>query len=463
MTDKDPRTDKFNKERGKQADNFIRLRRDADTEITSMLRTANGEIKQILASMPSNFDALVLPQLQASIRNELQNMGTNLATRMGNVADNAKTSGVNLIDAPLAAGGVNISAVLTSLDSHQVRAIRAMMTNRLKDVANEAINKINAELGLVVIGTRTQGQAVTEISRILGATSPRALGAHGIKSRALTITRTEIGRVYSTAAQERLTAANEYLPNLKKQWRRSGKLHSRMTHDLADGQVVNQDEKFQVGGEELEFPRDPKGSAKNTINCGCIMLPFMQNWEVRHPADRPITDIETANNTAKRRTREVRDTSFGRWVENLSNRTTHPRGHFETVAQIDDGLMNALRARGVNPVTREIAVSDRRINHMLRDTKTERNAALPTNMISRFPAQFDAPRAILWDNSRPSPTLVYVFDVPETNRLAQVPVRLKANQKRENITHHNYVMTSGLVQPENLTGERFELIRGRIR
>lgn len=50
---------------------------------------------------------------------------------------------------------------------------------------------------------------------------------------------------------------------MKKQWRRSGKVHSRATHDLADGQVVGVDEKFQVGGEELRFPRDLNASAQH--------------------------------------------------------------------------------------------------------------------------------------------------------------------------------------------------------
>jgi hypothetical protein len=33
---------------------------------------------------------------------------------------------------------------------------------------------------------------------------------------------------------------------------------------------VNQSDTFSVGGEQLQFPGDPKGSPENTINCRCF-------------------------------------------------------------------------------------------------------------------------------------------------------------------------------------------------
>ena len=75
---------------------------------------------------------------------------------------------------------------------------------------------------------------------------------------------------FSVATQERQTQAAEILPGLKKQWRRSGKVHSRTAHDLADGQIVDVDKPFMVGGVPLMYPRDPKAPAKETINCGCV-------------------------------------------------------------------------------------------------------------------------------------------------------------------------------------------------
>lgn len=51
--------------------------------------------------------------------------------------------------------------------------------------------------------------------------------------------------------------------------------NTRDAHADADGQVVGVDESFSVGGESLEYPGDPSGSAENTINCQCSVSPTL--------------------------------------------------------------------------------------------------------------------------------------------------------------------------------------------
>jgi hypothetical protein len=46
----------------------------------------------------------------------------------------------------------------------------------------------------------------------------------------------------------------------------------RDAHADADGQTVRKPEYFNVGGEQLFYPKDPAGSAGNTINCRCTMI-----------------------------------------------------------------------------------------------------------------------------------------------------------------------------------------------
>ena len=105
-------------------------------------------------------------------------------------------------------------------------------------------------------GTWEWRGAVAAVQRITGSG----------RSRALTVARTEIGRAYSVAGQARMAQAMEELPGLRKQWRRSGKIHSRLTHDLADGQVQPVDEPFRVSGRRIMFPRDPAAPPSETIN-----------------------------------------------------------------------------------------------------------------------------------------------------------------------------------------------------
>ena len=123
-----------------------------------------------------------------------------------------------------------------------------------------------------------------------------ALLKTGGRARALTLIRTELGRAYSLAGQQRMAQATEVLPGLKKQWRRSGKLRARLSHDAIDGQLRDPAQPFSVAGASLMFPRDPTGPASETVNCGCQALPWMESWEVLHPGRRPFSAEEIARN-----------------------------------------------------------------------------------------------------------------------------------------------------------------------
>lgn len=271
------------------------IQRDTRAEIVRLLKDAQATISTALAAQPSDYQLWILPQLQREVRQTLAGLGDEAATGISGAADRAWEAGQALIDEPLAAGGIRIAGLAPAIDTRQLFAMRAFMTERIKDIALSAANKINSELGLVVIGAQGTSEATTHITEILGEQS---------RARATTIVRTELGRAFSVAADERLQQAGEFLPGLKKQWRRSGKLHSRPHHDAADGQVQPRDEPFVLYGPtgrvELMFPRDPAAPAGETINCGCESLPIMDSWEVAQPGRRPLTDEEVARRAVRR-------------------------------------------------------------------------------------------------------------------------------------------------------------------
>ena len=70
---------------------------------------------------------------------------------------------------------------------------------------------------------------------------------------------------HAAAIQAQVTTGREYV----KVWitQRDGRVRS--AHVEADGQTVALEEPFKVDGELLRYPRDPAGSAGNTINCRC--------------------------------------------------------------------------------------------------------------------------------------------------------------------------------------------------
>ena len=168
--------------------------------------------------------------------------------------------------------------------------MREFLTTKMRGVGTAMADRINTELGLAVIGSQGFAGAVAAVQRITGSG----------RSRALTVARTELGRAYSVAGQARMAQAGEELPGLRKQWRRSGKIHSRLTHDLADGQVRPVDEPFRVSGRRIMFPRDPAAPPGETINCGCQSLPWMEEWDVLTPGRREYSARELALDPRKR-------------------------------------------------------------------------------------------------------------------------------------------------------------------
>ena len=287
----DARRDKaFRKERSAQLKRLTATQRAALADVKDLLEEARKRIKAELAAAPSEFQAWQLPNIQRSIERALAEIGHELGRKGADRLSAAHGLGVDLVDAPLRAGGIRIDAVLPEVDTRQLMAMRTFMIGKMKDVTAEIATKMKGHLGLVMIGAMTPAEAATGIDGMI----------QGGRGRAITITRTEIGRAFSAATQARQTQAAEILPGLRKQWRRSGKVHSRIAHDIADGQIVAVDKPFVVDGVELMYPRDPKAPARETVNCGCVQLPHMEHWTVRNPGRTPFSDEEVFKNPAKR-------------------------------------------------------------------------------------------------------------------------------------------------------------------
>jgi hypothetical protein len=65
---------------------------------------------------------------------------------------------------------------------------------------------------------------------------------------------------------------------------------TRATHLRADGQTVRVDQDFIVGGYALGYPGDPRGPAKETANCRCVLVGARGK-----PLDHVKTALEIAN------------------------------------------------------------------------------------------------------------------------------------------------------------------------
>lgn len=267
-----------------------RLLLAAQTQVLQLLTDARARILETLTALPSDFQQWHLSRLLGQINDVLDGaMGHAGALFELRMADAWKL-GEDLIDKPLAAIGHAVELVLPQLDVGVLKQMQAFGSLRLKDVGREASGKIGQQLGMVTIGGITQFEAIKEVQKQLGNDSPR---------RATAIVTTEVSRAFALASNERLAQAADLVPELGKQWRRSGKIHSRWNHDLIDGQVVGAKEKFSVpnpggGIDKMNCPHDPNAPIEQVIHCGCVMLPWKTSWKVKTPKAQPFSEKELA-------------------------------------------------------------------------------------------------------------------------------------------------------------------------
>lgn len=93
------------------------------------------------------------------------------------------------------------------------------------------------------------------------------------KYQAERIVRTEATNAANLGVMQ--SATDVYGKNgLQKKWITSIDGRERLAHAAANGQVVDFNDKFRVGGEMLDRAGDPAGSAANVVNCRCAIAPF---------------------------------------------------------------------------------------------------------------------------------------------------------------------------------------------
>ena len=265
-----------------------RLLIGADQGVVALLRDAKLQIARQLAQQPADWQQWQLTRLRDQIGIILAATGQQSGAAADQALRAAWQQGEDLVDKSLGAAGLGVEMRLGALDARVLAAMRTFAHERLNNVATEALGKIGQQLGLVTVGGITPFQAIKAIQALLESESTR---------RATTIVRTEVSRAFAVAANERLVQAAPLVPGLGKQWRRSGKIHSRWTHDLMDGQVADADKSFKVpnagGGIDLmQCPHDPKAPPEQVINCGCIAIPYVKGWAVATPGAKPFSELE---------------------------------------------------------------------------------------------------------------------------------------------------------------------------
>lgn len=175
--------------------------------------------------------------------------------------------------------------VMIEFGSRILSGLKSNLPTNRKDVNDAFMTRVNDFIRVYALdrATSISGTTIDQLRSIIQAGTIEGLGvreiAKGITERiptisnyrSNTIARTETHTASGYASE---MAATETGLNLKKEWVAFIDGRERETHAEANGQVVNRDEDFTVGGEQLAYAGDPSGSAENIINCRCAVLYF---------------------------------------------------------------------------------------------------------------------------------------------------------------------------------------------
>jgi SPP1 gp7 family putative phage head morphogenesis protein len=150
---------------------------------------------------------------------------------------------------------------LKAVISGQVHPFKQLAIDEMKDRA-----LIEAKLKRELMDGILTGKSIPEIAK----------GVRGVYesnlSDSVRIARTETTRVEAAGRFDVGKEAQKLGFVVKKRWVATKDDRTRPAHKEADGQEVDLDKPFIVGGEKMMYPGDENASAENVINCRCTMM-----------------------------------------------------------------------------------------------------------------------------------------------------------------------------------------------
>jgi len=182
--------------------------------------------------------------------------------RLGSMGGDPAMPVLGLLSTP----GVGTSPELTALSI-------AYSADLIDDISRQTQLKINSALTRGLLGEKAPYEIIDEVDKIL-----ITKGEKTYLNRANSIVRTEMGRAHGLMQQANFNEIGtdldpELQPYLDKRWISNlGQPNPRPWHAELHGMTIPYDQDFDVGGEQLAYPRDPRGSAWNTINCNCDVV-----------------------------------------------------------------------------------------------------------------------------------------------------------------------------------------------
>jgi hypothetical protein len=273
----------------------------AQAGVLQVLKEAQAAIASMLMDQPPDYKLWRLTPILAQINALLDGAGVRLQRQGQQAVADAWALGEQLVDAPLLASqSVTLAGMVTLpvVQDTLLEPLQRFAQIKLKDVTADAGRRIGTHLSLVTLGATTPYEGIQAVRRELG---PAAA------ARAGTIVRTEVSRALGVSSMARLREQRALVPDLRKQWRKSGKRVPRENHVLMDKVHLPLEEAFKVPGRGggvvlMQHPHDPAAPVGEVVNCGCRVVPFRAAWaryrgEAERSFEQPVRG-QTARNDA---------------------------------------------------------------------------------------------------------------------------------------------------------------------
>lgn len=239
--------------------------------VKDLHRQVQGELGKAALG---TWDAYHLRQMLDSIEFQMAQSASMAQTTLSGLLDSAWGMGTALVDAPLAVNGIYTGY---HLSSSILDVMKEYSNDYLQNLFRDSWYKVKGEITLGVVG----GKSPQQVSEAIGRTM-RSGRFENIAARAETITRHEMGTIYSKAGQLRMEQAAEHVQGLEKQWLHVGHpTKPRPTHAAMDRHHVPVDQPFfhGAGGFPIMYPRQPEAPLEETMHCGCDSVAYHENWQ----------------------------------------------------------------------------------------------------------------------------------------------------------------------------------------
>lgn len=170
------------------------------------------------------------------------------------------------------------------------------------------------------------------------------------RNQSLTNARTMMTGAQNAGRQESMKRAQDMGIKVKKKWLATLDGHTRRSHRRLDGQTVDIDEPFKIGGYSIEYPGDSSARPEMVYNCRCTMTSEIEDFpnegeRYDNIAGKPIKNMTYMEwLEAKSRPEFTQVTIAACKTVNEVSKLMNDSGHFTTTSNLDGCDLDGAKA-----------------------------------------------------------------------------------------------------------------------